>query len=52
MKSHNRENETPMMVFKKEHSSLRQKGEDWMQQTTDSYTIKTTLIIIMFSQRS
>ncbi|KAF5766572.1 putative PGG domain-containing protein [Helianthus annuus] len=49
MKSRNRENEneTPMMVLKKEHSNPRQKGEDWMKQTTGSYTITTALIIIM-----
>ncbi|MFS7946801.1 putative PGG domain-containing protein [Helianthus anomalus] len=47
MKSRNRENETPMMVFKKEHSNLRQNDEDWMKQITGSYTITTTLIIIM-----
>ncbi|KAJ0611783.1 putative P-type ATPase, transmembrane domain superfamily, PGG domain-containing protein [Helianthus annuus] len=47
MKSRNRENDTPMMVFKKEHRDLRQKGEDWMKQTAGSYIITAALIIIM-----
>ncbi|KAJ0627128.1 putative PGG domain-containing protein [Helianthus annuus] len=47
MKSRNRENNTPMMVFKKEHRDLRQKGEDWMKQTAGSYIITAALIIIM-----
>ncbi|MFS7905634.1 putative P-type ATPase, transmembrane domain superfamily, PGG domain-containing protein [Helianthus anomalus] len=47
MQSRNRENDSPMMVFKKEHGDLRQKGEDWMKQTAGSYTITAALIITM-----
>ncbi|KAJ0791490.1 putative PGG domain-containing protein [Helianthus annuus] len=42
--------ETPMMVFCKQHEGLRQKGEDWMKSTANSYTIVAALIItIAFS---
>ncbi|KAJ0809919.1 putative P-type ATPase, transmembrane domain superfamily, PGG domain, retrotransposon Copia [Helianthus annuus] len=47
MKSRNRENDTPMMVFKKEHRDLRQKGEDWMKQTAGSYIITAAALIII-----
>ncbi|XP_076954618.1 uncharacterized protein LOC143629151 [Bidens hawaiensis] len=41
----NDENETPSMVFTREHKDLRQKGEDWMKKAADSYTITAALII-------
>ncbi|KAJ0622947.1 putative PGG domain, retrotransposon Copia-like protein [Helianthus annuus] len=41
----NKEKETPMMVFSKQHENLRQKGEDWMKSTANSYTIIAPLII-------
>ncbi|XP_076942203.1 uncharacterized protein LOC143612000 [Bidens hawaiensis] len=41
----NAENETPSMVFRKEHEDLRQKGEEWMKKAADSYTITAALII-------
>nr|GFA73914.1 ankyrin repeat family protein [Tanacetum cinerariifolium] len=41
----NKANETPMMVFRKEHMGLRKDGEEWMKKTADSYTITATLII-------
>ncbi|KAJ0957131.1 putative P-type ATPase, transmembrane domain superfamily, PGG domain-containing protein [Helianthus annuus] len=47
MKSRIKENDTPLMVFKREHRDLRQKGEDWMKQTAGSYTITAALIITM-----
>ncbi|XP_076893101.1 uncharacterized protein LOC143545028 [Bidens hawaiensis] len=37
--------EISRMVFKKEHEGLRQKGEEWMKKTADSYTITAALII-------
>ncbi|KAI3683022.1 hypothetical protein L1987_83482 [Smallanthus sonchifolius] len=43
-KKNNRQ-ETPIMVFRKEHKDLRQKGEEWIKKTTDSYTITAVLII-------
>ncbi|KAI7740573.1 hypothetical protein M8C21_027693 [Ambrosia artemisiifolia] len=43
----NKNKETPMMVFRKEHTNLRQKGEDWMKKTAESYTITAALIITM-----
>ncbi|KAJ0745298.1 putative PGG domain-containing protein [Helianthus annuus] len=41
----NKKQETPCMVFEKEHKDLRQRGEDWMKKTADSYTITAALII-------
>ncbi|XP_076926024.1 uncharacterized protein LOC143589051 [Bidens hawaiensis] len=41
----NVESETPTMVFTKEHENLRQKGEEWVKKTADSYTITAALII-------
>ncbi|KAJ0611785.1 putative PGG domain, retrotransposon Copia-like protein [Helianthus annuus] len=41
----NKEKETPMMMFSKQHENLRQKGEDWMKSTANSYTIIAPLII-------
>ncbi|KAK9048543.1 hypothetical protein SSX86_032492 [Deinandra increscens subsp. villosa] len=41
----NRLEETPMMVFRREHKDLRQEGEEWMKKTADSYTITAALII-------
>ncbi|KAL8214652.1 hypothetical protein R6Q57_004101 [Mikania cordata] len=37
--------ETPIMVFRKEHKDLRKEGEEWMKKTADSYTITAALII-------
>nr|XP_043611817.1 uncharacterized protein LOC122583484 [Erigeron canadensis] len=37
--------ETPMMVFRREHKELRKEGEEWMKKTADSYTITAALII-------
>ncbi|KAM0034768.1 hypothetical protein Hdeb2414_s0015g00438681 [Helianthus debilis subsp. tardiflorus] len=51
-KSRNNEIETPMMVFSKQHEDLRQKGEDWMKSTANSYTITVALIITIVFQRS
>ncbi|KAM0052145.1 putative PGG domain-containing protein [Helianthus debilis subsp. tardiflorus] len=48
--SRNSAEETPTMVFSKQHEGLRQKGEDWMKSTANSYTIVAALIItIAFS---
>ncbi|XP_076907108.1 uncharacterized protein LOC143563460 [Bidens hawaiensis] len=41
----NNSQETPIMVFRREHQDLRQKGEEWMKKTADSYTITAALII-------
>ncbi|XP_076895747.1 uncharacterized protein LOC143548472 [Bidens hawaiensis] len=41
----NNSQETPIMVFRREHHDLRQKGEEWMKKTADSYTITAALII-------
>nr|GEY88937.1 ankyrin repeat family protein [Tanacetum cinerariifolium] len=41
----NKNKETPMTVFRKEHKELRKDGEEWMKKTADSYTITATLII-------
>ncbi|GKB49688.1 ankyrin repeat family protein, partial [Tanacetum coccineum] len=41
----NKNKETPMMVFRKEHKELRKDGEEWMKKTGDSYTITAALII-------
>ena len=41
----NKNKETPMMVFRKEHKELRKDGEEWMKKTADSYTITAALII-------
>ncbi|XP_076926214.1 uncharacterized protein LOC143589286 [Bidens hawaiensis] len=41
----NKKQETPIEVFRKEHKDLRQKGEEWMKKTADSYTITAALII-------
>nr|KAJ0201009.1 hypothetical protein LSAT_V11C600330570 [Lactuca sativa] len=37
--------ETPIMVFRREHKQLRNEGEEWMKKTADSYTIVAALII-------
>nr|GEX24094.1 protein accelerated cell death 6-like isoform X2 [Tanacetum cinerariifolium] len=44
-KSKNKNQETPFMVFRKEHQELRKEGEEWMKKTADSYTITAALII-------
>nr|GEZ89639.1 hypothetical protein [Tanacetum cinerariifolium] len=41
----NKNKETPMTVFRREHKELRKDGEEWMKKTADSYTITATLII-------
>ncbi|KAI3511089.1 hypothetical protein L1887_18233 [Cichorium endivia] len=41
----NRKGETPIMVFRREHTQLRKEGEAWMKKTADSYTITAALII-------
>ncbi|GKC64194.1 ankyrin repeat family protein, partial [Tanacetum coccineum] len=41
----NKNKETPIMVFRKEHEKLRKNGEAWMKKTADSYTITAALII-------
>ncbi|XP_076958482.1 ankyrin repeat-containing protein ITN1-like [Bidens hawaiensis] len=41
----NFKDETPFMIFRKEHKALRQEGEEWMKKTADSYTITAALII-------
>ncbi|KAJ0784695.1 putative PGG domain-containing protein [Helianthus annuus] len=41
----NLKEETPIMIFRKEHKALQQEGEEWMKKTTDSYTITAALII-------
>ncbi|PWA81682.1 ankyrin repeat family protein [Artemisia annua] len=41
----NKNKETPMMVFRREHEKLRKDGEEWMKKTADSYTITAALII-------
>ncbi|GJT34828.1 ankyrin repeat family protein [Tanacetum coccineum] len=41
----NKNKETPIMVFRKEHKELRKDGEEWMKKTADSYTITAALII-------
>ncbi|KAM0003286.1 putative ankyrin repeat-containing domain, PGG domain, ankyrin repeat-containing domain superfamily [Helianthus debilis subsp. tardiflorus] len=41
----NLKEETPIMIFRKEHKALRQEGEEWMKKTADSYTITAALII-------
>ncbi|KAJ0605647.1 putative PGG domain-containing protein [Helianthus annuus] len=43
----NNEEKTPTMVFRNEHEDLRQKGEEWMKHTANSYTITAALIITM-----
>ncbi|KAL9991371.1 putative PGG domain-containing protein [Helianthus debilis subsp. tardiflorus] len=45
MEDLNDKQETPIMVFRQEHNDLRQKGEDWMKKTSESYTIIAALII-------
>ncbi|KAM0053489.1 putative ankyrin repeat-containing domain, PGG domain, retrotransposon Copia-like protein [Helianthus debilis subsp. tardiflorus] len=45
MEDLNDKQETPIMVFRQEHNDLRQKGEDWMKKTSESYTITAALII-------
>ncbi|KAI3697576.1 hypothetical protein L6452_30669 [Arctium lappa] len=45
LKTKNRNNETPMTVFRREHKDLRKEGEEWMKKTADSYTIIVALII-------
>ncbi|XP_023743723.1 protein ACCELERATED CELL DEATH 6 isoform X2 [Lactuca sativa] len=44
-KSKNKNQETPIMVFRREHKKLRKEGEEWMKKTADSYTITAALII-------
>ncbi|KAM0056041.1 putative PGG domain-containing protein [Helianthus debilis subsp. tardiflorus] len=41
----NKKEETPWMVFRKEHKDLRKEGEEWIKKTSDSYTITAALII-------
>ncbi|KAI3697581.1 hypothetical protein L6452_30674 [Arctium lappa] len=41
----NKNQETPIMVFRREHKDLRKEGEEWMKKTADSYTITAALII-------
>ncbi|GJT08012.1 ankyrin repeat family protein [Tanacetum coccineum] len=41
----NKNKDTPMMVFRREHKELRKDGEEWMKKTADSYTITAALII-------
>ncbi|KAI3495847.1 hypothetical protein L1887_38193 [Cichorium endivia] len=41
----NSSNETPQMVFTREHKDLVIEGEKWMKSTAESYTITATLII-------
>ncbi|KAL8253717.1 hypothetical protein R6Q59_031938 [Mikania micrantha] len=41
----NKKQETPIMVFRREHKELRKEGEEWMKKTADSYTITAALII-------
>ncbi|KAK1409062.1 hypothetical protein QVD17_41345 [Tagetes erecta] len=41
----NKKQETPIMVFRREHKELRKEGEEWMKKTSDSYTITAALII-------
>ncbi|KAL4566777.1 hypothetical protein LXL04_030902 [Taraxacum kok-saghyz] len=43
--SENEKEETPIMVFRREHKDLRKDGESWMKKTADSYTITAALII-------
>ncbi|MFS7908871.1 putative ankyrin repeat-containing domain, PGG domain, ankyrin repeat-containing domain superfamily [Helianthus anomalus] len=45
MEDLNDKQEIPIMVFRQEHNYLRQKGEDWMKKTSESYTITAALII-------
>ncbi|CAI9293231.1 unnamed protein product [Lactuca saligna] len=42
-------NETPQMVFTREHKELVIEGEKWMKSTAESYTITATLIITIVS---
>nr|XP_043631470.1 protein ACCELERATED CELL DEATH 6-like [Erigeron canadensis] len=44
-KTKNKKQETPIMVFRREHKELRKEGEEWMKKTADSYTITAALII-------
>ncbi|XP_071700188.1 uncharacterized protein [Rutidosis leptorrhynchoides] len=41
----NNKQETPFMIFRREHENLRKEGEEWMKKTADSYTISAALII-------
>ncbi|KAF5760052.1 putative ankyrin repeat-containing domain, PGG domain, retrotransposon Copia-like protein [Helianthus annuus] len=41
----NKNKETPLMVFRREHKYLRKEGEVWLKKTADSYTITAALII-------
>ncbi|XP_076951818.1 uncharacterized protein LOC143625354 [Bidens hawaiensis] len=41
----NKRQETPIMVFRREHKELRKEGEEWMKKTADSYTITAALIV-------
>ncbi|KAJ0736333.1 putative ankyrin repeat-containing domain, PGG domain, ankyrin repeat-containing domain superfamily [Helianthus annuus] len=43
----NKDNETPEMLFRKEHKKLVRDGEEWMKKTADSYTITAGLITTM-----
>ncbi|KAM0071662.1 putative PGG domain-containing protein [Helianthus debilis subsp. tardiflorus] len=40
----NFEQETPLMLFKKEHKDLRQQGEKWVKNTARSYTVTAAFI--------
>lgn len=44
-KEFNSDNETPIMVFRREHMELRKQGEEWMKKAADSYTITAALIV-------
>ncbi|GJT86119.1 ankyrin repeat-containing domain, PGG domain protein [Tanacetum coccineum] len=41
----NSDNETPQMVFTREHKNLVAEGENWTKKTAESYTITAALII-------
>ncbi|KAJ0597856.1 putative PGG domain-containing protein [Helianthus annuus] len=43
----NFEQETPLMLFKKEHKDLRQQGEKWVKNTARSYTITAAVIFAL-----
>jgi len=46
----NKEGETPQQVFSREHKELMRKGEEWMKQTAQSYSVVSAFIItIMFA---
>nr|XP_043633280.1 uncharacterized protein LOC122604452 [Erigeron canadensis] len=41
----NKNLDTPIEVFRKEHMTLKKEGEEWLKKTADSYTITAALII-------